>query len=171
MKPRSSSAVLLVLALLLAACDSGEAELSTTSSLVTGTTETPAEEATTTTGAGDGVVTETTLRGETVTSYEVTARISTDNGEILHIVIPEGAYTDVDLENFVGDLLDQNSDLWGAEVFDSEDGPAAFATPEDQRTAEQQQTLDEHHFVSLIGGDTIKYRGPFSEFGEMLIGS
>lgn len=173
MKLRLIIPLTVTVALAVAACDSGEgADLSTTSSLVTGTTETPdAATTTTTTTAGEGqeAVTPTTLRGETVASWDVAARISSDNGEILYIVIPEGAYTDVDLENFIGDLIDDG--VWGAEVFDDEDAIQAFVIPEEQRTDEQAQILDEHHFVSLIGGDTIKFRGPFAEFGEYVIGS
>jgi hypothetical protein len=175
MKSRTLLALVVGFGLVLAACDSGEAELSTTSSLVTGTTETPSELATTTTtDAGDSdadTVTSTTLRGETVASFDVVARISSDNGEILYLVIPEGAYTDVDLENFIGDLMESDEGLWGAEVFDNDDAVQAFVIPEDQRTEEQQQLLDEHHFVSLIGGDTLKFQGPFSEFGEYVLAS
>jgi len=161
---------LMAIGLLSAACDSGEAELSTTSSLVTGTTEAPNQPTTTSVSEDDGT-TSTILRGETVASYDVAVRIATDNGEILYIVVSPGAYTDVDLENFLGDLLEGNPDLWGAEVFDDEDAVQAFVIPEEQRTEEQQELLDDHHFVSLIGGDTMKFQGPFAEFGEFIIGS
>lgn len=170
MASRTLIFLLVALGMLAAACDSGEAELSTTSSLVTGTTETPGQ-ATTTTTTLEEVTTTTPLRGETVASYEIAVRISTDNGEIFYVVIPSGAYTDVDLENFVGDLLEANPGLWGAEVFDDEEAVQAFVIPEDQRTEQQQNLLDESHFVSLIGGDTVKFQGPFAEFGEFVIGS
>lgn len=170
MASRTLIFLLVALGMLAAACDSGEAELSTTSSLVTGTTETPGQ-ATTTTTTLEEVTTTTPLRGETVASYEIAVRISTDNGEIFYVVIPSGAYTDVDLENFVGDLLEANPGLWGAEVFDDEEAVQAFVIPEDQRTDQQQDLLDESHFVSLIGGDTVKFQGPFAEFGEFVIGS
>jgi hypothetical protein len=170
MKTRSLLTFMIVVSLAVAACDSGEeAVLSTTSSLVTGTTETPAQTPTTT-EAGTSVTT-VPLVGEAVGSYEITVRIAADNGEIFYIVIPEGAYTDVDLENFLGDLKEGNPDLWGVEVFDDESAVQAFAIPEDQRTEEQQALIDEHHFVSLIDGDTVKYRGPFSDSGEFVIGS
>lgn len=162
--------LLVSLGMVIAACDSGEAELSTTSSLVTGTTEAPGQAATTT--SPESVVTTTTiLRGETVANYEIAVRISTDNGEIFYVVIPPGAYTDVDLVNFVGDLLEANPGLWGAEVFDDEAAVQAFVIPEDQRTEQQQVLLDDSHLVSLIGGDTVKFQGPFAEFGEFVIGS
>ncbi len=170
MASRTLIFLLVALGMLAAACDSGEAELSTTSSLVTGTTETPSQASTTTT-TPEEVTTTTLLRGETVASYEIAVRISTDNGEIFYVVIPSGAYTDVDVENFVGDLLEANPGLWGAEVFDDEAAVQAFVIPEDQRTEQQQNLLDESHFVSLIGGDTVKFQGPFAEFGEFVIGS
>ena len=170
MASRTLIFLLVALGMLAAACDSGEAQLSTTSSLVTGTTETPGQASTTTTTLEE-VTTTTLLRGETVASYEIAVRISTDNGEIFYVVIPSGAYTDVDLENFVGDLLEANPGLWGAEVFDDEAAVQAFVIPEDQRTEQQQDLLDESHFVSLIGGDTVKFQGPFAEFGEFVIGS
>lgn len=169
MKSRAVILVLVAFAVLVTACTSEEVELSTTSSLVTGTTETPGQGSSTT--LQRDTTTTTVLRGETVASYEVTVRISTDNGEILYIVIPPGAYTDVDLENFIGDLLEDNPDLWGVEVFANEEAVQAFVIPEDQRTVEQQDLLDDYHFVSVIGGDTMKFQGPFGEFGEFVIGS
>lgn len=162
--------VALALALLAAACTAEQAELSTTSSLLTGTTEAvTAETTTSTTVAGD--TTPTTLVGETVATYEVVARISSDNGETLYIVIPPGAYTDVDLRNFVGELKESDPGLFGAEVFDDPDAVQAFVIPEDQRTEPQQQLLDDHHLISLVGGDTIRFEGPFEEMGEHIIGS
>ena len=170
MKTRWSVVLLVVISLFVVACDSGTVELSTTSSVVSGTTE-PAPGTGTTTLDTEDVQTTTTLRGETIGSYEVLVRLFGDNGETFHILIPEGAYTDVDLENFIGDLIEDAPELWGAEVFDSEDALQAFVIPEDQRTEEQQALIDEHHFVSLVNGDTVRYQGPFLEFGEFVIGS
>ncbi|MBW3666952.1 MAG: hypothetical protein KY394_05085, partial [Actinobacteria bacterium] len=88
-----------------------------------------------------------------------------------YIVIPPGAYTDIDLEGFVGDLKESDPDLFGAEVFDDPEAVQAFVIPEDQRTESQQQLLDDHHLVSLVGGDTIRFQGPFEDIGEHIIGS
>ena len=162
--------------LVLSACDDGTVELSTTSSsLVTGNTtvdSTLPEQATTTTAAPeDGTATTTELVGQNVVSHEIVVRVSGDEGETLQILIPEGAYTEVDLENFIGDLKESDPDLFGVEVFDDSDAVQAFGIPEDQRTAEQQTLLDDHHLVSLVGGDTVRFQGPFAEFGEFIIGS
>ncbi len=171
MKSRSLLTLLVVLGVVIAACDSGETELSTTTSVVSGTTEAPEPDATTTTTGGGDSETPTTLVGETVAGHEVVSRIPTDNGEILHIVIPVGAYTDVDLVNFLGDLKEADPELWGVEVFGDPAAPEAFDLPEGERTEEQRQLLDDQHFVTLTNGDLVIFRGPFSEFGEFILGS
>lgn len=157
------------LALALAACAGTEVELSTTSSLITGTT-TPADPVTTT-PTSLAEATSTTLRGEPVLDYEVKIRESTENGEVLFILIPQGAYTDVDLENFINDLHDSIDGLWGAEVFDNADAVDAFRIPGDQRTDAQQALVDRHHFIGLVNGDTVRFAGPFAAFGEYVLGS
>ncbi len=126
---------------------------------------------TTTTSEDASAATSTTLVGETVTSHEVVTRTSTDNGDVLHIVIPEGAYTDVDLVNFIGDLKEADPELWGVEVFDDAGAAEAFAVAEGERTEEQTQALADHHFLTLTDGDRVIFRGPFSEFGEFVLAS
>lgn len=165
-------------ALALVACDGDDPELSTESTIVTGPTGTgatgtqPPGEGTTTTrpGGGDGGAA-TTLVGQAVTSYEVVREVPNDNGVAQHIVIPNGAYTDVDLENFVVDLIEANPDLYGAQIFDDPAAAQAFRVPRDQRTEEETAALDRHWFVTLEGRDRIVYRGPFSEFPGGAIGS
>jgi hypothetical protein len=166
-------ALLAVFALVIVACDGDDAELSTDSTILTGPSATdPATEATTTTVAGsDGSSPPTTLTGQAVASYDVVAEIPNDNGVAQHIVIPEGAYTDVDLENFVIDLIEQNPDLYGAEIFDAASAAEAFVVPEADRTEEQTALLERHHFVTLTGRDRIDFRGPFAEFPGGAIGS
>ena len=166
-------AIFAVFALVIVACDGDDAELSTDSTILTGPSATdPASEITTTTAGGsDGSSPATTLTGEAVASYVVVAEIENDNGVEQHIVIPEGAYTDVDLENFVLDLIEQNPDLFGAEIFDDEVAAEAFVVPEADRTEDQIASLERHHFVTLTGRDRIDYRGPFAEFPGGAIGS
>ncbi len=170
MKSRTLLALLVSMAVVTVACDGDEAALSTTTSVITGTTEAPEGDSTTTT-EDTAAAPSTTLVGETVTSHEVVARISTDNGDVLHIVIPEGAYTDVDLVNFIGDLKEADPELWGAEVFDDAGAAEAFAVPEDDRTDDQTQALSDHHFLTLTNGDRVIFQGPFSEFGEFVLAS
>ena len=161
------------LLLVVAACSDDDAALSTTSTLITGGGGTTAPEETTTTTADDSGngATATTLVGEAVSGFTVVEEIANDDGFEKHIVIPQGAYTDVDLQNFVLELLDSDPDLYGAEIFDSEEAAAAFAVDEADRTPEQVELLERHHFVSVEGRDSIAFRGPFSEFPGGAIGS
>lgn len=167
--------LLAVLGIVLAACSDDDAELSTDSTIVTGGTNAPT---TTSTIAGEGGDTSddatspsTTLVGQPVTDFEVVARFPNDNGETRHYVIPNGAYTDVDLENFVIVLLESDPDLYGAEIFDDADAANAFVVDEAERTEEQAELLERHHFVTLVGRDSIEFNGPFAEFSGGAIGS
>lgn len=166
-------ALFAVFALLVVACNGDDAELSTDSTILTGPGGTdPATEATTTTtGGSDGTSPPTTLAGESVSGYEVVEEIENDNGVEQHIVIPNGAYTDVDLENFVIDLIEANPDLYGAEVFDDAAAAEAFMLAEAERSEEQVALLERHHFVTLTGRDRIDFHGPFAEFPGGAIGS
>lgn len=159
-----------VVSLVLVACDGeAEPELTTTSSLV-GQTTAPETDSTTTT-VGEGESTTTTLVGEPVDSFDVVLRESTDEGETLYIVIPPGEYTSVDLENFVGDLVDEDEDVESAEIFDDQAALEAFLLDESEQTAADLALIDEHHLVSLIDGTRIRFQGPYAEFGEYAIGS
>ncbi|MCI0425184.1 MAG: hypothetical protein L0Z47_04940 [Actinobacteria bacterium] len=158
----------LVLVLAVAACSETETTLSTGSTVLTGGTTETTTISTTTTPADSPP---TTLRGQVVTEVDIVARLSTANGEVLHIVIPMGGYTDVDLENFIVDLKEGDPELWGAEVFDDPDAPAAFAVDEANRSDEQRALLEDHHLVSLVEGEIIRFQGPFADLGETIIGS
>lgn len=161
-----------LLALLGAACDGDEPELSTDSTIVAGDTDTTALAGpSTTAGPGDGTSPPTTLVGEVVTDYEIVEEIPNDDGVERHIVIPDGAYTDVDLENFVIDLIEQYPDLFGAEIFDDTAAAEAFLVPEEERSEEEVALLERHHFVTLTGRARIDFRGPFAEFPGGAIGS
>lgn len=165
-----------VVALLAVACDGDDAELSTQSTIISGPTATePATEAPSTTAGsdddGNGASSSTTLVGEAVSSFEVVHEIPNEDGVAQHIVIPNGAYTDVDLQNFVFDLLEGNPDLYGIQVFDDAAAAEAFLTPADERSEEEVELLERHHFVTVTGRARIDYRGPFSEFPGGAIGS
>lgn len=163
---------IVLLALLAVACDSGDAELTPGSTLITGGS--PGSSTTVTTAPEAGSTTlspPTTLIGQPVGNYEVVRSINHDDGITQHIVVPEGAYTDVDLENFIIDLLESIPQLHGAEVFDSAAAAEAFIVPAESRTDEQNALLERHHFVTLVGRESIEFNGPFSEFPGGAIGS
>lgn len=171
MKPRMLLVPLVVLAV--AACSGDDPELSTGSTIITGGSNAPATTTTTTGGEGgtDGSSPSTSLVGQTVTDFDVVAQFPNDNGEERWYVIPPGAYTDVDLENFVIDLIEADSELYGAEIFVSVEAATAYQVEEAERTEEQVALLATDHYVTLIGRDTIEYRGPFAEFPGGAIGS
>lgn len=165
-----------LVALVGVACNGDDAELTTDSTVITGATDTqPFDDATTTTTGsdddGDSASPSTTLVGEPVDEYEVVHEIPNENGVAQHIVIPDGAYTDVDLQNFVFDLLEANPDLYGIEIFRDEAAAEAFLVPEEERTEEESELLEQDHFVSVTGRARIDFRGPFSEFPGGAIGS
>lgn len=172
---RMRSFLLVILAVLVvAACDSGDAELSTSSTILTSPSVTSGPITTTTvdTGPTDGdEAPPTSLVGEPVGSYQVVERIPVDEGEMQIIVIPDGGYTDIDLENFVLDLLEQNPDLYGAEVFSDAAAAEAFQVPSADRTDAEQEQIDENHLVTLVGRESIQFQGPMSEFPGGAIGS
>lgn len=162
-----------VLALFVVACDGDDPELSTESTIVTGSTTAPppSDASTTTTPESEGSSPPTTLAGEQVSEYQVVTEIENDNGVEQHVVIPNGAYTDVDLENFVIDLIEENPDLYGAQVFDDAAAAEAFLVPRAERTDAEKELLERHWFVTLTGRARIDFRGPFSEFTGGAIGS
>lgn len=161
---------ILVLVLFLVACDGDEPELSSDSTILTGGTNAPAT-STTAAEPGDAGSPSTTLVGEVVGSFDIVARFPNENGEERWYVIPNGAYTDVDLYNFVIELLEADEELYGAEVFDSAAAAAAYEVDAADRTEEETELIERHHFVTLVGRDRIEYQGPFSESPDGAIGS
>jgi hypothetical protein len=167
-------ALFALLTLALVACSGDDPELSTDSTQLVGGTDpaTPSDSPSTTTGAGgESGSPSTSLVGQTVAGYEVVQEIPNENGVTQLIVIPDGAYTDVDLENFVIDLIEGNPNLYGAEIFGDQAAVDAFLVPEAERTEEQNAALESDWYVTLTGRDRIDYRGPFSEFPGAAIGS
>lgn len=167
-------AVLAAVALIVVACDSGDTDLSTGSTIITSGTNAPAAPSTTVdegSDGSDGESTPSTLVGQAVEEYSIVARFPNDNGEERYYVIPNGAYTDVDLQNFILELIDADRELYGAEVFDSADAADAFQVDEADRTDEENDLLDRHWLVTLEGRDRIIFRGPFSDMPGGAIGS
>jgi hypothetical protein len=160
--------------LAMVACSGDDPELSTDSTMVVGPTDPATSSGSTTTvpdGGEGGSSPSTSLVGQTVTEYDVVAELPNEDGVTQIIVIPDGAYTDVDLENFVIDLIEGNPNLYGAEIFGDQAAADAFLVPEAERTEEQEAALESDWYVSLTGRARIDFRGPFSEFPGAAIGS
>jgi hypothetical protein len=167
----SRIAVIAVLVLLVCGCDNGGSpELTTTSSLV-GSTIADGGSTTTSVEPGGESTTTTTLVGESVESYDIVTRVSETAGETLYIVIPPGAYTDVDIENFVIDRLEDGTLTYGAEIFEDADAAAAFKKDAADRTEDEKTLIETYHLATLVDGSTIVFQGPLSNSGQMVIGS
>lgn len=159
--------LLAALAVFAVACDGGETALTTTSSLITGS----GDGTSTTTATVPEDQTSTTLVGQVVASYEIVAREPGTDGETVYVVIPPGTYTDVDIENFLGELYDSGTATYGAEIFDDAAAVDAYQKAEADRTPEEVGLIELHHFASLVGGTIIRFQGPFAESGEFVLGS
>lgn len=166
---RSIVVATVALALVAAACSrSAEPELSATTSSVVAPPTVPT---TTVPQASEGEGTTTTTAGEPVESFEVAVREATADGEVLYVVVPPGSYTDLDLEDFVLEMVESNPGLYELYVVDDPDAVDALRTPPDERTPEQQTLLEGHHLVSLVEGKLVRFQGPFAEMGEFVLGS
>lgn len=161
-----------VTVLVLAACNSDEADITTTtldaSLLTTTTTSTTNPESDTT---GDGTTDTTEEPSEPVASFEVISRTSSEEGETLYILVPPGEYSDVSMENFLGDLLEDETAVAGVEVFDDRAALDAALKAEDERTDQEAQLIEQHHLVTLVNGRQVEFQGPMSDFDDFVIGS
>lgn len=168
----------IALALALAACDSGDAEVTTTtadaSDLTTTTTATSSSDGGTTdssTSDDDDATSTTVTTGQAIGSYETISRQSTDDGEILYILISPGEYTDVSFENFLGTLVEDEAVVNGVEIFDDRAALDASLKDEADRTASELQLIDNHHLVSLSNGREVTFQGPMEDLGGFVLGS
>lgn len=171
MTPSRTFLLAAVVAMALGACNGEDAEVTVTTidpSLLT--TTTGASTATTQSDSTEpGGTTE--AASDTVDDYEVISRTASEEGETLYILVPPGNYSDVSIENFLGDLLESETAVSGAEIFDDRTALDAALKPEEDRTADELQAIEDHHLVSLIDGRTVAFRGPMSDYDDFVIGS
>jgi hypothetical protein len=153
------------------ACNSEEAAITTTTADASQlTTTTTADDATSTTD-DTGSTGTTAAPADEIESHEIISRLSTEDGETLYILVPPGDYSDVSIENFLGDLLEDETAVAGVEVFDDRVALDAALKDEADRTADELQAIEDHHLVSLIDGTEVQFQGPMSEFDDFIIGS
>ncbi|GIU91384.1 MAG: hypothetical protein KatS3mg011_0290 [Acidimicrobiia bacterium] len=150
----------------LAACDSPETGLTTTTAVVA---QPPTTMTTTTTTTTTTVAAE---EAEPVTEWEVVVRSSSDQGEVLWVVIPPGNYNENSLEGLLATIVEETpGPVWEVHVFDDPGALEAARVEEAQRTEEQQTLVDQHHLVSLVEGNVVRFQGPFADSGEFILGS
>ena len=167
-------AALLLLTIAASACtdeaEDTELTITTTTSttVATTTTSSPPTETTTTVG---GDTTTTSPTGMAIEGYDIAVRSSTQEGEVLHVTIEPGDYTDIDLENFVLATLDEREGLAELHVYDDRAAVDAALVAEEERTDEQSALVESHYLVSLADGNVITFHGPFADIGSIRIGS
>ena len=174
----STVTMIVLLAFTMIGCsqDSENAELTITTTTTTTATTTTVATTTSTTGSGtdDDTTEDPTDRtgqvGMAIDGYEVIARSSTPEGEVLYVTIAPGTYTDVDLENFVVVTLEER-DLAELHVYDDRAAVDAALVDAESRTEEQQAVIDDHYLVSFTDGNVITFQGPFAGVGAVRIGS
>lgn len=168
-----------LLVLALAACTQESEDTELTITTTTTTTTTIADQVTTTTAPveaedadedGEDDSQTTAQAGMEVDGYDIAVRSSTPEGEVLHVVIEPGTYTDIDLENFVLATLDER-DLAELHVYDDRAAVDAALVDAEGRTEEEQALVDDHYLVSFTEGNLITFRGPYAEVGAIRIGS
>lgn len=103
--------------------------------------------------------------------YTVVRREATRDGNRLFVAISPGDYTGVDLENLVVSVFEERDDTYEVHVFDNRDAVEVLIKAEGERTPQETELLNRHHLVSLLDGDTIRFRGPFAELEGFRIGS
>lgn len=170
MMRRSAIALSVVVAFAVAACDSEDAQITTTTvdaALLTTTTTSATTSPSETTDTPDT----TEAPADQVESYEVISRVSTEEGETLYILVPPGDYSDVTIENFLGNLLEDETAVSGAEIFDDRAALDAALKEEGERTEDEGELIEQHHLVSLHQGRQVNFQGPLSDYEDFVIGS
>lgn len=170
MRKTTVTAVLLIGALVLGACDSEEAQITTTTldaSLLTTTTTSPDTSDPDTTEAPGT----TQPPADQIESWEVINRTSDDEGETLYILVPPGNYSEVSIENFLGTLLEDETAVSAVEVFDDRAALDAALVEEQERTEEQAGLIQQHYLVSLNEGRQVEFQGPLSDYQDFVLGS
>ena len=104
-------------------------------------------------------------------SFRVARQESTRDGTVLHLEVPPGDYTDVDLENLVLSIYEERDDLYELHVLDSREALSALLTPEGERTPDQKALLESHYLVSFLEGAILRFQGPFANLEGYVVGS
>ena len=161
--------------------------VTTTSRVVTTAAPTTAADLTTTTAAADLTTTTAADQSDSDSdspattaaeeqeigeiSFRVARQESTRDGTVLHLEVPPGDYTDVDLENLVLSIYEERDDLYELHVLDSREALSALLTPEGERTPDQKSLLESHYLVSFLEGAILRFQGPFANLEGYVVGS
>lgn len=100
--------------------------------------------------------------------FQEVTRQAGESGDVVFVLISPGEHPQDTYEDLVRGLLAADQSLWGIEVFDNEEALEAALSP--LLSADEAALLTEHHLVSVIGREVIRFAGPLSEWGEHPIG-
>lgn len=100
--------------------------------------------------------------------YEIVHRLIVDDRTTLVILVEPGAYSTVQLENLVYDVVDTHSPNTAVVV---DDRSAADLAIMEDLTAEEQSTLDARTFLRIENGVDVTFHGPYADAGGMTVGS
>ena len=135
----------------------------------TSSRETPVPEGTTNPeGEGDAQEGPDTTLAPAIPPYEVIHRLIVDDRTTLVILVEPGAYSTVQLENLVYDVVDTYSPNT-AIVVDGRD--VADLAIKDDLTPEEQSVLDAQTFLRIENGVEVTFYGPYADAGGMTVGS
>lgn len=164
---------LIVLSSLGAACSDGEESATTDSGAPTvappatgiapDTVGAPAG----TTPVGTEAAPTTTLAEELgLPEYRIMSRSEDD---VLVVLIEPGTYSDIDLQNVVGDAVERFAPVTGLYLVDDE--AAVPLVLQEDLTETEAAILEEHYLLRLEEGFRMIFLGPFEDVGEVILGS
>ena len=167
--------IVVSVAMLLGACNRGEDESvqTTASSGTSVTAQAPASTPPSSTaapipGAGESTTAATTAVVVGIPSYEVVSALAAEGGEALVIVIEPGAYSNVELENLVFDIVDRFAP---STVLIVDVREAADLTLLAALTDEEEMFLAQHTLITIENGVEVTFLGPYADIPGLTIGS
>ena len=119
-------------------------------------------------GADNSTTVPTTTVVSGLPTYEVVHRLIEGDRETLVIVVEPGAYSGVELENLVFDVVERFSPSVAIVV---DDRAAADLAILDERTEDEQRQLDSHTFLRIENGVEVTFYGPYADIPGLTVGS
>lgn len=162
-------AIAVLLLAIASACGDGATSTTTTTAETTIATTTSAPTIVEDTSAGTAstaAATTTTAVAFSLPDFTIVERTEDD---VLVAAIPPGTYTDIDLQNLVGEIVERFAPVNGLHIIDDEAVTQLVLAA--SVSAEEQELLDQHYFLRLEGGNRMVYLGPFAAVGEVILGS
>lgn len=155
-------AATLVLGLIASACTADELAKPPATTAAVVTTAAP-----TTTLAPTASATTISLPTKTIPSYQVVERVAGTEGDVLIVLLEEGTYDDLDIENLMLHLVDEFAPF-GIHVVNNE-AAVELVLAEDMELDDP--VLAEHYLARLENGNKVVFAGPLAGEGWFLVGS